>query len=131
MEDTTITDGQLLAYLEGEDLPQVAQALAASATLRARLDELREADAFLRQAFAPLRRPSPADMVDVVAGQGTPAARAVQTRRAAWPRAAGAVRRLAQLRAALPAAARRAQAAPEAVAELESTARPGQWARLA
>ncbi len=71
MDSSTITDGQLLAYLEGEAMPQVEEALASSADLQRRLEDLREAHAFLGQAFAPLRRPSPADVVDVVAGQAS------------------------------------------------------------
>ena len=70
---TKINPGDLLAYLDGEDLPEVEKTLARSPALRRELAALYQADSFFSRAFAGLGRPDPQDMVDVVAGQSTPA----------------------------------------------------------
>lgn len=70
-----ISDGDLMAYLDGERLPHVEQALAASASLRQELEELRQAEGLFRRLFGGVARPTPEDMVDVALGQATPAQR--------------------------------------------------------
>ncbi len=72
MIDQPIEPGDLLAYLDGVDLPHVEQALQASPGLRQELDELRQAEQVLRQMFGGLPLPDPQDLVDVVTGQATP-----------------------------------------------------------
>jgi hypothetical protein len=69
----TIEPGDLLAYLDGVDLPHVAQALQTSAELRAQLASLRQTEQSLHKLFGGLPLPDPQDLVDVAAGQATPA----------------------------------------------------------
>ncbi|MFV9507478.1 MAG: hypothetical protein AB4911_23235 [Oscillochloridaceae bacterium umkhey_bin13] len=71
MEQYQLEDGDLLAYLEGEDLPHVAQALAQSPTLRQQLETLRRTKSLMTQWFDGLDRPDPQDMVDVITGQAS------------------------------------------------------------
>lgn len=75
MISPTITDGQLLAYLDGVRLPAVESALAVSPALRARLETLRSEEFFLREMFINLPVIEPQDLVDVVTGQASPATR--------------------------------------------------------
>ena len=84
MEHPKIEEGELLAYLDGERLPHVEAALRDSAALRDELERLRQTEAWLRAALSgKTPRPSAQDLVDVVAGQATPAQRLLV---AAWVR---------------------------------------------
>ncbi len=71
MDSFTFEDGDLLAYLAGEDLPHIAQALAQSPTLRQQLDTLRRTSGLMTQLFDGLDRPDPQDLVDVIASQAS------------------------------------------------------------
>ncbi len=73
MKNEDIHDGELLAYLEGEDLPHVAEALANSLELQRRFDELKQLHEDLFVEFEGVLRPDPQDLVDVVAGQASQA----------------------------------------------------------
>src|SRR6185369_2944415 len=70
-DSNLIEDSELLAYLEGEELPHVEQALAHSAELRAELETLRRDMGYFQRAFGGIDRPDPQDLVDVVTGQAT------------------------------------------------------------
>ncbi len=97
MNQPTIQEGELLAYLDGEPLPHVEAALRESAALREELERLRRLDRWLRDALAGKTLPDPQDLVDVAAGQATPAQRLLV---AAWTRRDAAARReLAALQA--------------------------------
>jgi hypothetical protein len=72
MDLHTISEGDLLAYLEGEDLPYVAEALTRSPELQRELAELQRTRGLFTQLFAGLDRPAPQDLVDVIAGQASP-----------------------------------------------------------
>ncbi len=63
--------GDLLAYLDGADLPHVAQAIQDSPDLRQALDLLRENAQRFQQEFGGVPLPDPQDLVDVIAGQAT------------------------------------------------------------
>jgi len=67
-----ITPGDFLAYLDGVDLPHVAQAVQASPELRRQLAEVRQTDQALQRLFGGLPMPDPQDLVDVATGQATP-----------------------------------------------------------
>lgn len=71
MSDRTIQEGDLLAYLEGQDLPHVAEALANSPELRAEYEALKQLHEKLLTEYGGVLIPDPQDMVDVVAGQAT------------------------------------------------------------
>ncbi len=73
MNSFSIEDGDLLAYLAGEDVPHVAQALQQSPELRQELDDLRRASGLFTQLFAGLDRPDAQELVDVITGQASPA----------------------------------------------------------
>ncbi|MEI8164986.1 MAG: carboxypeptidase-like regulatory domain-containing protein [Chloroflexales bacterium] len=68
----TIEPGDLLAYLDGVDLPHVAHALQTSAALRAQLANMRQREQGLRQLFGGLPCPDPQDLVDVAANVASP-----------------------------------------------------------
>lgn len=72
MDSPLLDDGDLLAYLEGEDLPHVAQAMAQSPQLRQELEVLRRAAGLMGRLFDGLGRPEPQDLVDVITGQASP-----------------------------------------------------------
>ncbi len=93
MDRYSISEGDLLAFLEGEDLPQVARALAESPELQRELAELQRARAAFTQLFTGLERPAPQDMVDVIAGQ---ASATQQLRVSAYLRESAAGRRAYQ-----------------------------------
>ncbi|MCX8005036.1 MAG: carboxypeptidase-like regulatory domain-containing protein [Burkholderiaceae bacterium] len=97
MKDSQIEEGELLAYLCGENLPHVEAALRESPELRAELERLRQVDEWLRRLFAGTRPLDPQDVVDVAAGLATPEQRLLV---AAWARRDPAVRQeLAELEA--------------------------------
>jgi hypothetical protein len=83
MNGFSIEDGELLAYLAGEDLPYVAQALQQSPELQHELETLRRTSGLFTQLFDGLEHPDPQDMVDVLTGQ---ASHAQQLRVAAYVR---------------------------------------------
>jgi hypothetical protein len=66
-----VEDGDLFAYLMGENLPHVAQALQDSPDLQRELESLRQADVLFQRLFEGLDRPYPQDMVDVITGQAS------------------------------------------------------------
>ncbi len=72
MRDKPIEEGELLAYLDGAQLPHVEQALRASSELRRELETLRKTSITLRRAFGGIGRPDPQDLVDVATGNATP-----------------------------------------------------------
>ncbi len=72
MRDKPIEEGELLAYLDGAQLPHVEQALRASSELRRELETLRKTSITLRRAFGGISRPDPQDLVDVATGKATP-----------------------------------------------------------
>jgi hypothetical protein len=67
------TDGELLAYIDGVSNPALEQALEESASLRLRLDDLRSIDSYLHKTMAGSQLEDNQDLVDVAAGQATPA----------------------------------------------------------
>jgi hypothetical protein len=71
MDAGSLNDGDLLAYLAGEDLPHVAQALQQSPELRQELDDLRHATGLFTRLFAGLDRPDDQDLIDVITGQAS------------------------------------------------------------
>ncbi|NTW00035.1 MAG: carboxypeptidase regulatory-like domain-containing protein [Oscillochloris sp.] len=71
MATATLEDGDLLAYLAGEDLPYVAQALEQSPALRQELEDLRRANQLMAGVFTDLDRPASQDLVDVITGQSS------------------------------------------------------------
>ena len=75
MSNKSIQDGDLLAYMEGEELPHVADALANSPELKVEFDQLKVIRKKLLSEFGGILRPDPQDLVDVVAGQATPTQR--------------------------------------------------------
>lgn len=72
MNNATISDGDLLAYLDGEHLPYIEQALQKSPTLRLQLEQLRLANTFFRETFEGLIVIDTQDLVDVATGQSNP-----------------------------------------------------------
>lgn len=72
MNLNTIQPGDLQAYLDGEDLPHVAEALAASPALRQELAALRRQNQALQGFFGGLNIPDPQDLVDVATGLASP-----------------------------------------------------------
>jgi hypothetical protein len=66
-----LDEGDLLAYMLGEDLPHVAQVLQDSPELQQELESLRQADTLFQALFDGLDRPYPQDMVDVITGQAS------------------------------------------------------------
>ncbi|MCE7980824.1 MAG: carboxypeptidase regulatory-like domain-containing protein [Caldilinea sp. CFX5] len=66
-----ISDVDLLAYLEGEEIPGLDEALRASPALQQKLEELRALDAWLYQTFDGIGRPAPGDLVDVALEQAS------------------------------------------------------------
>ncbi len=71
MTQQTISQGDLLAYLDGEPLPHVEVALRQEPALRRELHALREADGFLYTMFGGILHPDSQDLVDVATGQAT------------------------------------------------------------
>lgn len=71
MSTPSISEGDLLAYLDEVDLPHVAQALSESLDLQRELAELEQLDDLLRQKFGQQIIPDPQDLVDVLTGQAT------------------------------------------------------------
>lgn len=71
MNQTPLTEGELLAYLDGERLPHVEQQLRVSPALQQELDELRQIEQWLQGNFGGIERPDPQDLVDVALGQAT------------------------------------------------------------
>ncbi|MGB0387365.1 MAG: hypothetical protein ACPGWR_21300 [Ardenticatenaceae bacterium] len=71
MSDQLVTEGDLFAYLDGQELPEVEGALQRSPELQAELAAFRRADGWLERLFAGFVDSQ--DLVDVVAGQFTPA----------------------------------------------------------
>lgn len=68
----SIEDGALQAYIEGERLPHVVEALAHSPELQRQLAFLTRANERLHQLAPQTIIPSEQDMVDVATGQATP-----------------------------------------------------------
>lgn len=66
-----ISDVDLLAYLEGEEIPGLVEALRVSPALQQKLEELRVLDAWLYQTFDGISRPAPGDLVDVALEQAS------------------------------------------------------------
>lgn len=73
MSDQPIAEGDLLAYLDGADLPHVAAALRASPELQQELETLHRAQQVLQRVFGAPPLPEPQDWVDVATDQATPA----------------------------------------------------------
>ncbi|RRR74697.1 MAG: carboxypeptidase regulatory-like domain-containing protein [Candidatus Viridilinea halotolerans] len=71
MNPHPIQPGELQAYLEGAELPHVAQALAASPALRQELATLRRQTQALQRFFGGLAIPDPQELVDVATGLAT------------------------------------------------------------
>jgi len=71
MNDQLIIEGDLFAYLDGQELPHVEQVLQRSPELQAELAAFQRADGWLGRLFAGFVDSQ--DLVDVVAGQSTPA----------------------------------------------------------
>lgn len=67
----SISEVELLAYLEGEEIPGIVEALRASPALQQKLEELRALDAWLYQTFDGMGRPEPGDLVDVALEQAS------------------------------------------------------------
>ncbi|PDV98958.1 carboxypeptidase-like regulatory domain-containing protein [Candidatus Viridilinea mediisalina] len=72
MNINPIQPGELQAYLDGEDVPHVAEALAASPALRQELAALHRQMQTLQGFFGGLNLPDPQDLVDVATGQASP-----------------------------------------------------------
>ena len=72
MNGSTIPDEDLLAYLDGERMPEVDAALSQSPELRQRLEELRADVAMFEHIFHKAPTVQPQDLVDVATGQATP-----------------------------------------------------------
>jgi hypothetical protein len=68
---STISEGDLEAYLAGEKRPDVERALRTSPELQRELHELRQLNDRLLQGWGGIEHPDPQDLVDVVAGQAT------------------------------------------------------------
>lgn len=66
-----MNEGDLLAYLSGEPLPHVVQALADSPALQAQLQEIQRADRQFARLFGGIGVPDPQDLVDVATGQAS------------------------------------------------------------
>lgn len=69
MNDQSIQEGDLLAYLEGEPLPHVEEALRSSPEIRAEFEALRRTHTVLLSAFGGVQIPNPMDLVDVALDQ--------------------------------------------------------------
>lgn len=67
-----VAEGDLFAYLQGERLPHVEQALARSPELRAELDRLSATLTGLRGRVGGMDVPDTQDLVDVACGQASP-----------------------------------------------------------
>jgi hypothetical protein len=90
MDRFSIEDGDLLAYLAGEPVPHVEQALQESPELRQELEDLRRSTKLFSQLFHELERPDPQDLIDVITGQASDMQQlrvAAYTRRSAAGRA--------------------------------------------
>lgn len=72
MSKHSIQPGELLAYLNGEQLPHIEQALQESLELQQKLEELREAEMLLQKLVHRVDKFDPLDLVDVVSGNATP-----------------------------------------------------------
>lgn len=71
MDLTPIQPGDLMAYLDGVQLPHVEQALQVSAELRQELEDLRQTERRFQAVFADLALADPQDLVDVATGQAS------------------------------------------------------------
>ena len=71
MNHPSISDEDLLAYLDGETLPQVEAALTQSLEVRQRLQELRADIETFEDIFRAEEKVSSQDLVDVATGQAT------------------------------------------------------------
>lgn len=71
MTQQAISQGDLLAYLDGERLPHVEVALRREPALRHEFEVLQETDRFLYTMFGGILRPDSQDLVDVATGQAT------------------------------------------------------------
>jgi hypothetical protein len=71
MTEKPIEEGDLLAYLNGEHLPHVEAALAASPDLRIELEALRRTNHMLSNVLGGLDTFDSQDIVDVITGQAT------------------------------------------------------------
>jgi hypothetical protein len=67
-----VAEGELFAYLSGENLPHVEQALVDSPELREKLDAIKTTLIGLRRRFGGMEIPDTQDLVDVACGQASP-----------------------------------------------------------